>query len=131
MKGTKDDGSVEVRVVHDGTNGVEVNEQIKVMDYVPCLAASDVQAVMREAKWSGMPFYALTADVNEAHRQVVVAPEDIGYQACHLAPKGACVPQRGWHLQNIFRRVLVGEARLFLWIPSYADDWLLIVGGKL
>lgn len=75
-KGASSDGAVEVRVVHDGTHGVEVNHRIRVLDTVLCPMAADVQMMLREQAASGVPHYLLTADVKEARTAVAVRPDD-------------------------------------------------------
>ena len=39
-----------VRVIHDGTHGVEVNHRIKVKDFVPCPGPADKRELLAETK---------------------------------------------------------------------------------
>ena len=48
-KGVAADGTVTVRVIHDGTNGVDVNRFIKVQDAALMPLADDVKAVLWES----------------------------------------------------------------------------------
>ena len=75
-KGTRDDGTTEVRIVHDGTNKVHINKYIRVRDAIPCPTAPDVKRVLREQAREKKPFFGMTADVKEAHRTVAVDPQD-------------------------------------------------------
>ena len=74
-----EDASVEVRMVHDGTNGVGTHGAMFILHYV---------ARMCFQQASGITYYASTADVIEAHRWVRAHLGDAGYQACELTPGG-------------------------------------------
>ena len=87
-KGTRQDGSVELRIVHDGTHGIHINSSIKVLDHVAHPAADDVQRILQECLESGVPYHAAVADVREAHRQIHVDPQDAPLQSCQLEPGG-------------------------------------------
>jgi len=95
---------------------------------------------------SSIPFFALTADVKEAHRQVRVAPQDVPLQACQLEPGGDVylnlvgtygVASAGYwwgRLGAALSRLVyatLGGGDLLLWLLLFADDWLLFSGGKL
>ena len=144
QKGLRPDGSVEVRIVHDGTHGINVNSLIKVLDHVGHPAAGDVQRIMQECRESGQPYFAATADVQEAHRQVHVAPEDAPLQACQLSPGGPVfvnlvgtygISSAGYwwgRLGAALTRLLsyVFGDGFMLWVLLFADDWLLLSGGR-
>eukprot|EP00971_Amphidinium_carterae_P341389 6480156-Amphidinium_carterae.1 len=76
----KDDGSI--RVVHDGTHGVELNQHIVVRDQLAVPRPEDLRAVLLLA--SGMPgaTVALKADVSKAHRRVKLRSQDWGLLGC-------------------------------------------------
>ena len=67
---TREDGTTEVRIIHDGTHGLHLNTQIKVRGHIPLPMAVDVRQALIVLRQSGLPFFAATADVQEAHRQV-------------------------------------------------------------
>ena len=48
-KGTDPDGNIEVRIIHDGTNGVDVNRYIKVLDGGCCPTAADIKCTGQAA----------------------------------------------------------------------------------
>ncbi len=62
-KGTRADGTTEVRIIHDGTHGVDVNRYIRVHDRIPFNLASDVSRLLRHQASRGRPYFGLTADV--------------------------------------------------------------------
>ena len=80
-----EDATVEVRMVHDGMNGVGTNGAIWILHHV---------AGMRCQLASGIPYYAATADVKEGHCFVRAHPGDSGYQACVLTPGGLVMRDR-------------------------------------
>ena len=75
-KGLLEDGSVEVRVINDGTHGVDVNRFICVLDGGLNPIASDIKAALRVQSARGTPHFGLTVDVKGTHRLVVIRPED-------------------------------------------------------
>ena len=79
---------VEVRIIHDGTNGVDVNRFIKVRDGGLFPTTADVKACLRSQAESSIPHFGLTADVKEAHRLVAVREFDWAYQACRVREGG-------------------------------------------
>ena len=142
-KGVNEDGSTDVRIVHDGTNGVGINGRIKVLDYVAHPGSIDVQGALRYCQDSGLPYYGVTADVSEAHRQVRVRQQDVGYQACQLEPGGLVylnlvgtygVASAGYWWSRLaaclVRLVHAVMGDLPLWIFLYSDDWLFFTGGS-
>ena len=88
QKGTRPDGSVEIRIVQDGTHGININSSIEVLNHVAHPAANDVQRILQECMDSGVPHYAAVANVREAHRQIHVDPQDAPLQSCQLEPGG-------------------------------------------
>ena len=75
-----DDGTREIRILHDGTNGVDLNRFILVLDAVPCPMAADLQASMRQMPDERAPITpaGLALDAKEAHRLIPVREEDWG-----------------------------------------------------
>ena len=142
-KGTDADGKVEVRIIHDGTNGVDVNRFIKVNDGSCCPTAADIKRVMQAQRASGLPHFGLTLDVKEAHRAVAVRPEDWPLQACQVREGGSVyLNTRGtygmasaaywWGRLSaaVHRLSLMTLGRLGPWAKLFADDWDLNAGGS-
>ena len=87
-KGVSEEGEVEVRVLHDGTNVVDTNRYICVMDGGSSPQAPDIKATMRHQSGKGVPHCGLTVDVKDAHKVVAVRPEDWPLVACQVYPDG-------------------------------------------
>ena len=73
-----------VRVIHDGSNGVLVNHFIRVRDQLTTPVASDIKRTLREmARFSPVRF-GVAADAKDAHRTIMVRPEDWRFQGTRL-----------------------------------------------
>lgn len=136
---SKKDGSV--RVIHDGTHGVGVNQAIVVRDQLRTPTAGDLQTVLQllPGAWFG-----LTGDVARAHRLVRVAEEDWGLQACKTGVR----PDRIWintvgtfgigsaayHWSRLMSGIgraafyMLGQSEVFMLV--YVDDLLWITRDK-
>ena len=79
----------EVRVLYDGTNGLDLNECIRVRDQVRYPTASDAKVVVGAMADEGGPHFSLKYDVLKAHRQCPVLREDWGRQACQIRGSAA------------------------------------------
>ena len=79
------DGSVEIRIIHDGTHQVGINDQIRVRDAGACPTAADLATALRHMEFAGIPCFSIKM---EAHRAVAVDPVDWGLQACQLGERG-------------------------------------------
>jgi hypothetical protein len=143
-KSRKDDGTAEIRIIHDGTHKVDVNKYIRVRDKIPFPLAPDVARVIRHQAASNMPFYALTADVKEAHRAIAVDPRDWPLQACQVQPGGdVYCNKRGTYgvasaaywwgrLGAALHRAILytWSNQVHGWALLFADDWLWTSTGK-
>ena len=70
VKMVDEDGEViEVRVIHDGTNGVDINRFIKVLDGALFPLAADVKTALRVQTARGRPHWGMAVDINGAHRR--------------------------------------------------------------
>ena len=69
-KSTDGNGVVDVRVLHDGTHGVDTNKYILVLDGGVSPAAPDLKATMRKQAARRTPHFGLAADVASAHKTV-------------------------------------------------------------
>ena len=76
QKKDKPGGVVTARVLFDGTNGIQVNKRTSWRDQERAPIAADIKRLMRQKAAMGERTFALTADVAEAHRQVLVDPRD-------------------------------------------------------
>ncbi len=77
----------DVRIVMDGSRGVDVNTSIRVRDQDRCPTAADVKRLQREqhATRRGL---GLAVDVHEAHRLPRVHVDDWRFQACQARAGG-------------------------------------------
>ena len=87
-KGVDEGGETEVRVLSDGTHGVDTNKYIKVLDGGLSPIARDLKTSMRMQAARGIPHCGVTVDVESAHKVIVVRPEDWPLQGCQIAPGG-------------------------------------------
>ena len=83
--GVVDEGE-KIRVVHDGTHGVQINHRIRPRDQIRCPSAGEIQEVLRGLRERGSKGFALMGDASKAHRRIKVREEDWGYQACRTQP---------------------------------------------
>ncbi len=77
----------DVRIVMDGSRGVDVNTAIRVRDQDRCPTSADVKRLQREqdATRRGL---GLAVDIHEAHRLPRVHRSDWRFQACQARPGG-------------------------------------------
>ena len=143
-KAVHDDGTVEIRILTDGSNGVETNQYIKVRDAVPLPLADDIRTTTRLQGESGKPHFGLTVDVREAHRLIVVAPEDWPLQAVQPVPGGnVYLNKRGTYGYSSaaywWGRLAAGVQRLThyllahslaVWLMLFADDFNAAASGQ-
>jgi hypothetical protein len=77
----------QTRVIHDGSNKVQMNHRIKVQDAEQCPSALDPQTAVREDEELSGPILSLVADVSKAHRRIPVHEQDWGRMACSIKPR--------------------------------------------
>ncbi len=80
-------GAVAIRIVQDGTHGVEINKKIRVRDQDRCPVAGDVRRQQREQART-RPGTGLAVDFSEAHHIPRVRPQDWHLQGCRAQPGG-------------------------------------------
>ena len=80
----EDDGTVFIRIVHDGTTGVGVNKHIKVLDACLYPLAPDIKATLRRQTSRRTDHGGLVVDVSGAHRTVLVREEYWPLQVCQM-----------------------------------------------
>ena len=88
QKDVAEGGTVTVRVLHDGTTGVDTNRYVQVRDACLYPLVPGIKMAMRYQSASGKRFGVLLVDVSGAHRTVAVREEDWPLQACQLEPGG-------------------------------------------
>ena len=81
-------GCVTVRIIRDGTTGIDLNRFIKVVDACNFPLAPDIKAVMRIQSSRGITYFGLVVDISGPHRLVAVREEDWPLQACQLEEGG-------------------------------------------
>ena len=140
----KDPSWDEIRVVHDGTHGIQVNSQIKQPNKMPFPQCDDVEvaaiALQEERPRERMMF---AFDIKAAHRLIPVQEEDWGLQSFRLDDKeeiwlnmvgtfGVASAAFWWGrsaavLFRTFHRVVPREVLFYLLL--FADDGLLMAAG--
>ena len=84
----KEQGSSTVRIIHDATHKVEINNRIRVQDRLRFPIVDDLDGVLRcmetEHRQSPAPRFCLKYDVARAHKLVPVHEDDWAYQAFSL-----------------------------------------------
>ena len=140
----KDQQWSDVRVVHDGTHGIQLNTRISQPNKMEFPQFDDLQAALgafREEEPVKRMLFAF--DIKSAHRLIPVQPSDWGLQAFQLEDEdqvfcntvgtfGVTTASFWWGrlastLFRVFHRVLPAEALLYLLL--FADDGLAMVGG--
>ena len=77
----KADGSW--RVLHDGTHGVRVNNEVKLRDQIRMPSAGDQRSIMQEsAEYDPGVHFSVQFDVSKAHRRFLHRKADWGLLAC-------------------------------------------------
>ena len=127
------DGTVagdQVRLILDGSNGVQVNHRIKVRDQVTCPGAGEVKTVMARAYRRERRYRQAKLDVSSAHQRCKVAAEDHALQAFELEPGQTFLNKVGtfgvasaaYHWARLFAIILRG-CHYFMG----AIDWFALV----
>ena len=79
------DGSLpEVRVLFDGTQGVNLNPEVRQRDHIDLPGPPDLSRIMRQGGLDRRPAFGLAADVHGAHQLVAIHPLDWALQGCAL-----------------------------------------------
>ena len=143
VKGEKEDGDVELRLLHDATHGVQVNKRIRLRDQERLPSAPDLKRVLRQMATLGLLFFALALDVSTAHRLIPIAEEDWPNLACQVRKGGKIYVNKvgtfgvasasywwGRFAAALLRLLFyfAGEEAPF-WGLVYAADFLLIRAG--
>ena len=84
----------EVRVIYDGSHGLDLNPNIKVRGQVRFPTAADAKCVMTEIGDEGGPHYSIHIDFRKAHRRVPTLRKEWGRQACQIKGSAAASAQR-------------------------------------
>lgn len=141
----KDKEWTDVRVVHDGTHGIQVNSKIGQPNKMEFPQFDDLQAALRAfQRWDPVQKLLVAFDIKSAHRLIPIQEEDWGLQAFRLEEAGEVFVNRvgtfgtttasfWWGrvaatLFRTFHRVLPRESLIYLLL--FADDGLAMVGGE-
>ena len=80
----KPDGTY--RIVHDGTHGVHLNNEIKVLDKMDNPGPREMACIMETSMAAGeRVIFAVNGDISKAHRRVRVRQQDWGVQAARTS----------------------------------------------
>ena len=137
------------RVLHDGSNLVQVNNRIHVQDAEQYPSAADVQCAIHFGNLE-LPILGMSTDVEKAHRQTPVDERDWGLMACSTEQMPARL--EGWQiLVNTVQTYGMASASSawatpasmlqrfadyickLAWIFRFADDFMVIAsscGGR-
>ena len=135
----------DVRVVHDGTHGIQVNCKILQPNKMEFPQFDDLQAALRAfQRWDPVQKLLVAFDIKSAHRLIPIQEEDWGLQAFRLDdPDEVFVNRVGtfgittasfwWGrlaatLFRTFHRVIPRHSLFYLLL--FADDGLALVGGE-
>ena len=80
------------RIIHDGTHGVRLNNEIQVLDRLENPGPRELATIMRASADAGeRVVFTINADIAKAHRRVKVRRADWGVQACRTSSKSKVV----------------------------------------
>ena len=133
------------RIIHDGTHGVRLNNEIQVLDRLENPGPRELATIMRASSDAGeRVVFTVNADIAKAHRRVKVRRADWGVQACRTSSKskviwynktgtfGVASAAYWWsRLMGLLGRHalnLLGDAWIFVLI--FVDDLHLASGGN-
>ncbi len=145
VKARDSEGRATLRLLYDGTHGIDVNKRIRVRDAIPFPRARDIRRVLRAAADSGQPAFHVKLDVKDAHKAIQVREEDWPYQCCRASTDGdvfvntcgtyGIASAAYWWgrlaaaIHRVAVRTIVGKG-LLLWLMLFADDWWAMALGK-
>ena len=149
VKRTMEDGSKVIRLLFDGTHGVELNTQIRQRDSATMPRAGDAACAMRALAEEKCGAFGLTADADAAHQAIAVDERDWPLQAVSVEdPNGAEDVEIHVHKFGTYgissisywwacmAACLVGffcytlPPGAIVWLLIYADDFNWMAGGK-
>ena len=133
------------RIIHDGTHGVQLNNQILIEDRLENPGPREMACIMETSMASGERcIFSLNADIAKAHRRVLVRKEDWGVQACRTSSTssviwlnkvgtfGVASAAFWWSrlmalIGRLGMRISVSD---WLFVLCFVDDLHLAVGGE-
>jgi len=80
------DEVTKVRVVHDATHGVALNNRIKVRDQVRYPGAGEIRCILEERRARGQKGFFILGDASKAHRRISVRPSGWGFWGARCGP---------------------------------------------
>ena len=143
VKDRDEHGAVSLRLLYDGTHGIDVNTHIRVRDAVPFPRARDIRRVLREAQECKLPAFHVKLDVKDAHKTIQIQEDDWPFMCCRATDKGPVFVNTcgtfgissaaywwGRMAAAIHRlgiRLTAGE--FVMWLLLFADDWWIMSQG--
>ena len=133
------------RIIHDGTHGVQLNNQIVIEDRLENPGPREMACIMETSMAAGERcIFSLNADIAKAHRRVLVREDDWGVQACRTSSTssviwlnkvgtfGVASAAFWWsRLMGLVGRLGVRiSASDWLFVLCFVDDLHLAVGGN-
>lgn len=80
------------RIIHDGTHGVRLNNEIVILDRLENPGPRELATIMEVSQEAAEHVvFGLNADVAKAHRRVLVKEPDWGVQACRTSSKSPVI----------------------------------------
>ncbi len=130
-------GVLSVRLLFDGTTGVDLNGRIRVRDQEQTPGAPDIKCYQREQARQEHGTWGLTIDVKDAHRTVQIRPEDWRHQLCRARKGGEVIMYKcgvfgiasisyWWsRLASAVQRAVLylADSELAIWALRVADDF--------
>jgi hypothetical protein len=137
------------RTLLDGSNRVQINHRIKVLDQEQCPSSLDVQGAVTGDHALKTPIISLVIDVEKAHQQVPIDERDWGLVGCSADPMPADpMLKRNWNIHlktvgtygissaswqwaraaSLIQRLSYQICRM-AYLFRFADDFLLLSGS--
>ena len=133
----------DVRPLHDGTHGINLNNRIRILDKLQVPGPEDLQEVASRVKESKEAPFALCADIKQAHRNVKVRESDWPKLGCKSSSSSRVlwlnrvgtfgVSSAAYHWTRLFATVGRWAFRILhldkFYMLIYVDDLHVIVYG--
>ncbi len=127
------DGEISVRLVFDGTHGVDVNRRIRVRDQERPPSAMDAKAYLAAQSKRRRVTIGLAADAKSAHRTIMIAESDWGHQAARAEGEediyvATCGTFGTSSIAYWWNRLAAAAVRLAHYIMDIDDElWVLLL----
>ena len=133
------------RIIHDGTHGVHLNNEIKIEDRLENPGPRELSCLMETSVASGeRVIFTVNADIAKAHRRVRVRKADWGVQACKASSSspvvwlntvgtfGVASAAFWWSrlMGLVGRHALCISRNDWLFVLTFVDDLHIAAGGQ-